>query len=368
MRAAVLVSVGEPLEIAELELGAPQQGEVRVRLAASGVCHSDLSLVEGRVPYLTPVVLGHEGAGVVEAVGSGVTRVSPGDHVVIAWVPNCGHCFHCLRGERHLCLTAVRRQGRMDDGGTRFQRDGVPVFHGLDAATFAEATVVRESAVVRIDPGIPLATAALVGCAVTTGVGAALHTAGIRPGERVVVIGCGGVGLSAVMGCRLAGAERIVAVDPVAERRQAALRLGASEAFEPEEAADAVMELTSGIGADAVFEVVGRPELQRQAWEMTRRGGRTVLVGVAAIGVETSLPSLALAISERQIRGCYYGSAFPERDFPAILSLYRAGRLDLDALISQRLPLDGVNDALDAMRRGEHLRTVLTLGDEGRTA
>jgi Zn-dependent alcohol dehydrogenase len=360
IRAAVMSAAGQPLRVTEVSLDSPGPGEVLVRLKATGVCHSDLSIIDGVLVSPTPVVLGHEGAGVVEEVGEGVTRVSPGDHVIASWVAACGRCFWCTHGQGQLCLSGVARNGTMDDGGTRLHLDGGPLYHGLNAATFAEATVLRETAVVPIPHDVPWSAAALVGCAVTTGVGAAIHSAAVKPGERVAVIGCGGVGLSVVLGCKLAGADRIIAIDPVASRREAALRIGASDAVEAGPTASRrVTELTGGVGADVVFEVVGRPELQRLAWEMTRRGGRTILVGVPPLSAETTFPSLFLVIGERTLRGTLYGSAIPERDFPWILDLYRDGRLDLDALVSQTLPLEGVNDALDAMRRGEQLRTIL---------
>jgi len=357
-----MTAPGQPLEVTEVVLDPPGPGEVSVRLRASGVCHSDLSVLDGTVMSLVPCVLGHEGAGVVEAVGPGVTRVAEGDHVVLSWIAACRRCFHCLHGQPQLCLSGVRHHGTMDDGTTRLHLDGGTLYHGLNAATFAEATVVREGAVVRVGGDVPFTLAALVGCAVTTGVGAAIRTARVKAGERVVVIGCGGVGLSAVQGCRIAGASLILAVDPVPGRREAALRCGATHAVATcDEASAELRDLTDGVDADVVFEVVGKPELQRRAWELTRRGGRTVLVGVAGFDAETSFPSLMLTIAERTLLGCIYGSADIDRDFPWLLDLHRSGRLDLAALVSQTLPLDGVNDALDAMRRGEHLRTVLEL-------
>ncbi len=362
VRAAVMRATGEPVEVRELRLDPPRRGEVQVRLHAAGVCHSDLSMLEGGIATPVPVVLGHEGAGVVEAVGEGVTRVVPGDHVVLNWVPMCGRCFFCLHGQPQLCTSAAHTPGLMDDGSTRLFDGDTPVHHGLHAATFAERTVVREGSVVKVDADVPFAVAAVVGCAVTTGVGAALRTAEVRAGERVAVIGCGGVGLSVIQGCRLAGAERIVAVDRVPSRLEAAQRFGATDVVEGgDRAASAVRGLTGKLGVDVAFEVAGIPALQRQAWDMTRRGGRTILVGVPRQDGETTFPSLLLSVSEKTLKGCYYGSAYPPRDFPEMLSLYRAGRLDLDSLITQRVGLDGVNDAFEAMRRGEQLRTVIEL-------
>jgi len=362
VRAAVMRAVGAPLEVVDLRLDPPRAGEVQVKLHAAGVCHSDLSILEGGIATPVPVVLGHEGAGVVEVVGEGVTRVAAGDHVVLNWVPMCGRCFFCLHGQPQLCTSGAYTPGLMDDGTTRLHDGDQPVHHGLHAATFAERTVVREGSVVKVDADIPFAVAAVVGCAVTTGVGAALRTAEVRAGERVAVIGCGGVGLSVIQGCRLAGAERIIAVDRVPSRLDAARRFGATDAVEGgDKAASAVRALTDKLGVDVAFEVAGIPALQRQAWDMTRRGGRTILVGVPRQDGETTFPSLLLSVSEKTLKGCYYGSAYPPRDFPELLRLYRAGLLDLDSLITQRVGLDGVNDAFDAMRRGEQLRTVVEL-------
>jgi S-(hydroxymethyl)glutathione dehydrogenase/alcohol dehydrogenase len=275
-------------------------------------------------------------------------------------VATCRRCFWCTHGQPQLCLSGVSHYGAMDDGTTRLSLDGAPLYHGIDVAAFAEASVVRETAVVRIDPSTPFERAALAGCAVTTGVGAVVRNAEVRPGERVVVIGCGGVGLSAVQGARLAGASIIVAVDPVESRREAALRLGATHALEPADGLPKqVKAMTDGIGADAVLECAGRAELQRLAWDLTRRGGRTVLVGLPPSSAETAFPSVLLTIWERQVRGCFYGSCDPLRDIPWILDLAGRGLLDLDALISQRIELDAVGEALDAMRRGEQLRSVV---------
>jgi len=362
VRAAVMRAVGAPLEVTDLRLDPPHVGEVEVKLHAAGLCHSDLSMLEGGIATPVPVVLGHEGAGVVEAVGEGVSSVAVGDHVVLNWVPMCGRCFFCLHGQPQLCTSGAYTPGLMDDGTTRLH-DGAgdtPVHHGLHAAAFAERTVVREHSVVKVDKDIPFAVAAVVGCAVTTGVGAALRTAQVRAGERVAVIGCGGVGLSVIQGCRLAGASKIVAIDRVVSRLEAAQRFGATDVIEADDkVASGVRAMTDRLGVDVAFEVAGIPALQRQAWDMTRRGGRTILVGVPRQEGETTFPSLLLSVSEKTLKGCYYGSAYPPRDFPEMLTLYRAGRLDLDSLITQRLPLDAINEGFAAMRSGTQLRTVI---------
>ncbi|MBI4728318.1 MAG: Zn-dependent alcohol dehydrogenase [Acidobacteria bacterium] len=358
MRAAILEQYGTPLVIDEVDLAPPGPGEVRVRIRATGVCHSDLSVQAGRMPWPVPAVLGHEGAGEVVEIGPGVRSISVGDHVVISWVPLCGECFFCRRGQPQLCVRQ-RDFGTMGDGTSRLSRAGAPLSHGLNAATFAEEVVLREISVVRVPEDVPFEIAALVGCGVLTGVGAAVNTAKIEPGERVAVIGCGGVGLNVVQGCRVAGASTIVAIDPVESKREAALRFGATHAAAPDEAPGLLASLTGGVGPDAVFEVAGRPELQRQAWDLARAGGRAVMVGVPGVTEETTLPSLLLTILEKKILGCSYGSSDPRRDVGRILDLWRAGRLDLEGLISHRLPLDGVNDAFGAMEAGTAIRSVL---------
>ena len=242
---------------------------------------------------------------------------------------------------------------------------GETIYHGLNAATFAESTILRETAVVAIPADIPFEIAALVGCGVTTGIGAAIHTARVEPGERVVVIGCGGVGLSIIQGAMVAGASTIIAIDPVETRRQAAIEFGATDVLEAGDGAvEAVKALTDGHGADAAFEAVGRPPLQSQAYDMTRPGGRTILVGVPGMDAELSLRTFFLVLGEKQVRGCFYGSARPARDFPMILELNRQGRIDLRKLVTSTLPLQRINEAFDAMRAGEQLRTVITLGDD----
>jgi S-(hydroxymethyl)glutathione dehydrogenase/alcohol dehydrogenase len=362
MRAAVLHALNEPLDVTDVDIAAPRAGEVRVRIEAAGVCHSDVSIVDGRVPFPLPCVMGHEGAGVVTEVGQNVTRVREGDHVIVSWVAMCGRCFYCRHGQPQLCQSGMGARGVMDDGTTRFRHAGTSLYHGINAATFAEHTILRETAVVPIPADVPFGVAALVGCGVTTGVGAAIRSAEVEPGERVAVIGCGGVGLSIIQASRLAGATTIIAVDPTASRREAALRLGATHALEGgEEARAATRALTDGIGPDVVFEAVGFPELQRQAFDLARRGGRVILVGLGSPKSETAFNTMFLTMAERTIRGCFFGSAFPDRDFPWILAMYRAGRLDLDALVTQTLPLERINEAFDAMRAGEQLRTVVTM-------
>jgi S-(hydroxymethyl)glutathione dehydrogenase/alcohol dehydrogenase len=364
MLAAVLHSLNQPLDITDVRIDGPRAGEVQVRMMATGVCHSDLSVIDGVIPFLVPSVLGHEGAGIVEEVGSGVTKVKPGDHVIVSWVATCNTCFFCMHGQQQLCQSGMAGFGSMDDGTSRLAIGDTTVYHGLNAATFAERTILRQTAVVKIPDDVPFDVAALVGCGVTTGVGAAIRTAKVQPGERVGVIGCGGVGLNVIQGCRLAGASAIIAVDPNPARREAATRFGATHTLEGGDTAVAdAKELTDGIGLDAVFEVVGKPALQQQAYDMTRPGGRAVMVGVGSMETETSFNTLFMTVSEKAILGCFYGSANPERDFPWILQLWRAGRLDLESLVTQTIPLQRINEAFDAMRRGEQLRTIVTMAN-----
>ncbi|MFA5891741.1 MAG: Zn-dependent alcohol dehydrogenase [Actinomycetota bacterium] len=359
MRAAILEEWGKPLVVGEVELGSPGLGEVRVKIAATGVCHSDLSVQKGLLPWPVPAVLGHEAAGEVVEVGSGVRSVAVGDHVVISWVPMCGTCFFCTRDQAHLCITYRYLLGKMDDGTSRISKDGVEISHGVNSATFAEEAIVRETAVVKIPKDVPLDVAALIGCAVLTGVFAAITTARIVPGERVAVIGCGGVGLNVIQGCRIAGASTILAIDPVESKRDAAVKFGATHTCAPDDAAGMIMGLTDNIGPDAVFEVVGRAALQRTAFDLVRAGGRAVMVGAAPLADEPSFPSLGFLFMEKKILGCYYGSCNPRRDIPRIIDLWRAGSLDLEGLVTDRMPLESVNEAFEAMEAGTAIRTLL---------
>jgi S-(hydroxymethyl)glutathione dehydrogenase/alcohol dehydrogenase len=360
MKAAVLEAYGQPLNITDVDIAPPQAHEVRVAIRATGVCHSDLSIAQGKIPLPTPVILGHEAAGDITEVGDGVTSVKPGDRVVVMWTPMCGHCYMCRRGQTHLCETP-RAMGMMDDGTSRLSKDGRIIFHGISAATFAEEAIMRDYAVVKIPNDVPYEIAAVVGCGVLTGVGAAVNTAKVRPGESVAIIGCGGVGINAIQGARLAGANPIIAIDTVEAKLDMAERFGATHRVNASDVnpVTAVQELTSGRGVDAAFEVVGHPVLQRQAWDMARRGGRSVWVGVAGFTDEVSLPSLALALGEKNVLGCYYGSCDPKRDIPLFLDLWKAGKLDLEGLVSQTAKLDDVNGAFEDMEAGKVIRTVL---------
>jgi S-(hydroxymethyl)glutathione dehydrogenase / alcohol dehydrogenase len=365
VRAAVLTGLDQPLVVREgIEVDPPGPGEVRIRVAACGVCRSDLSMQDGTLPVPMPAVLGHEASAVVEEVGEAVVDVKPGDHVVVSWIPQCGTCFFCLRGQPQLCQSAdvVLMAGGLLDGTPRLRLDGAPLFQMCGTGTFSEVTVVPATSVVPIPADVPLDVAALLGCAVLTGVGAALNTATIRPGDSVVVVGCGGVGLNVIQGARIAGAEQIVAVDVHPAKLAVAEMLGATACVDGSktEPVNAVRDLTGQRGADVAFEALGQGRTIDQVVEMTRRGGQAVLVGIPRMDVMVSVPAmLGLVLAERTIKGCWYGSSDIRRDVPRLVELYRDGRLRLDELVSRRIDLSEVNEALAAMQAGEVSRSVI---------
>jgi len=366
IRSAVLEQTGGPLTVCELDLAPPGPEEVLVRLHASGVCHSDWNAVDGTSETPCPAVLGHEGAGVVEAVGDRVTRVAPGDHVALSWTPWCGECEECLRNLPQLCSTVwpAMGTGGLMDGTPRLSREGEPVFHYSFLSTFAEACVVPERSCVRIAEDVPFDVAALVGCAVSTGVGAVWRTAQVRPGDRVAVVGCGGVGVSALMAAVAAGAEPVIAVDAAPQKLDIARSLGATDAVlwagSPEETAELVREASGG-GVDYAIEATGRPEAMLAAFLSTRARGAAVLIGIPRADAVLSLPATTIPRMERRVLGSIYGSTRPERDFPLALDLYRRGRLPIDRLVSHRLPLDDVERGFELMHSGDALRVVLDL-------
>ncbi len=366
IRGVVLEQTCGPLTVSELELAAPHAGEVLVRLRASGVCHSDWNAVDGTAETRCPAVLGHEGAGVVEAVGDAVTRVAPGDHVALSWAPSCGACDECARDLPQLCSTVwpAMGTGGLMDGTPRLSRDGEPVYHYSFLSTFAEACVVPERSCIPIPKDVPFDVAALVGCAVTTGVGAVWRTAGVKPGDRVAVIGCGGVGVSALMAAVAAGAEPVVAVDAAPGKLDVAASFGATAGVlwqgDAQSTADAVREASAG-GVDYAIEATGRPEAMEAAFLSTRNRGAAVLIGIPRADSVLSLPATTIPRMERRVLGSIYGSSKPERDFPHTLALYRAGRLPLDRLVSHRLPLDEAERGFELMHSGEAVRVVLEL-------
>jgi S-(hydroxymethyl)glutathione dehydrogenase/alcohol dehydrogenase len=356
-RAAVLNAVHEPLTVEPLEVRGPRNGEVLVRIGASGVCHSDLHAINGDLPMPLPCVLGHEGAGEVEAVGAGVERVRPGDHVVLSWVPFCGACWYCRAGHNYLC----------QDGHVKalsaevFRRNGTTISQLAGVGSMAEYTVVPESACIPIDPTLPFDRACLIGCGVMTGVGAVINTARVRPGQSVAVFGAGGVGLNVVQGAVLAGAEPIIAVDLNDRKLELAKQFGATHVVNggATDPVGAIYELTGGIGVDYAFEVIGVPEVMTQAFMATRRGGMAVIVGVPPSTAMVSVPGMLLPLAEKSLVGSLYGSANMARDVPRLIALYRAGKLKLDELITRRYRLAQVHEAFTAMEKGEVARGVI---------
>ncbi|GAB3465068.1 Zn-dependent alcohol dehydrogenase [Streptomonospora sediminis] len=357
--AAVFTGPEEPPRIEQVALRDPGPGQVRVRLAAAGVCHSDLSLANGVLPQAMPSVLGHEGSGTVEAVGPGVTAVEPGSPVVLNWTPPCRACWFCTNGEPYLCehgLDAAQQPyGAL--------ADGTAVYPGLGTAAFAEATVVPVSGVVPLPEGIDPGAAALLGCAVLTGWGAVTNTAGVRPGQSAAVIGLGGVGLAALQAAALAGADPVIAVDASAAKRELALALGATHFLA---AGDGLVRearsLTGGRGADHAFEVVGSSTTIRTAWEISRRGGAVTVVGAGALEDAVQFSALEIFHSARTLRGCFYGSCDPDRDIPIVAAHSRQGGLDLATMVTDEVGLDGLPDAFQRMRDGKGGRTLIRFG------
>lgn len=363
VRAAVLSRPGSSLDILEIGLAAPGPYEVTVRLAAAGMCHSDVSVLDQTLPSRTPIVLGHEGAGTVVDAGSAVTDVAVGDRVMLSWLVQCGECFYCRRGLPSQCEPGSRGMGSstMPDGTTRYSLDGEPVFHMLGLGVFAERCVVPAAAVIAIPDGLGFAQAALIGCGVLTGFGAAVNTADIAIGDSVAVLGCGGVGLNAVQGARISGARQIIAIDPQAERRDLARALGATDLLAGDEDTLAlVRERTGGRGVDVAIEAAGRSETIALAVRLTRRGGQTVLVGAAAADVRLSIPAFSgLVMTEKVIRGSMYGSSHVRRDVERIIGLYQAGVIRLDELVSERFDFDEIGAAVDACIGARGARAVV---------
>jgi S-(hydroxymethyl)glutathione dehydrogenase/alcohol dehydrogenase len=363
VRAAVLRKTNEPFTVEDVELAAPGPGEVEVRISAAGVCHSDWNVVTGATTNPLPAVLGHEGAGVVVAVDSGVETVSEGDHVVLSWLPACGRCFYCAQGRHVLCDVAMEDmfRGTLPGGALRLSQNGGPLYHYSYLSAFAERCIVPEGCCVRIRDDAPLDVAALVGCAVMTGYGAAVIRARVEPGSVVAVFGAGGVGLSAVMGARLAGAEAIVAVDPVEFKRKTALELGATHALDPasDDVVASLRALTDGRGADVALDTAGVPGVVAQAYAAVRRGGTVVAVGLPAEGLTADLPASDIPREEKVVTGSFYGSCDPQLDMPRVLDLYMDGQLPLDRLVTRTYPLDEINEAFAAMNSGEVARGVI---------
>jgi len=370
IRAAVLSAMGgktpyaetRPLTIEEVELAPPGHGEVLVKIAAAGLCHSDLSVINGDRPRPMPMALGHEAAGVVENVGDGVTDLKRGDHVVMVFVPSCGHCLPCSEGRPALCEpgAAANGAGTLLGGARRLSRNGAPVNHHLGCSAFAEYATVSRRSLVKIDPELPLAEAALFGCAVLTGVGAVVNTAQVRAGASTAVIGLGGVGLASVLGARAAGARHIVAVDISDAKLELAKSLGATHTFNAT-AADAVeriREATSG-GVEYAFELAGSVRALETAYKITRRGGTTVTAGLPPPTATFAVPPVNLVAEERTLKGSYIGTCVPSRDIPRYVDLYRQGKLAVDKLMTGTMKLDDINRGFDLLHEGKAVRQVV---------
>lgn len=363
IKAAVLRNIGEPFQIEELELAPPKTHEVLVRTVASGICHSDYSVAHGILKAPRPVVLGHEGAGIVEAVGPGVAHLAPGDRIIAALTPSCGECGMCRESKPYLCaqMTRLLTDCTQLDGTTRHRTVGGEQVYALcGLGSFGEYMVVPAGSAIKVAADTPLEAACLIGCGVTTGVGAALNTADVRSGDSTAVIGCGGVGLSIVQGARIAGATIIIAIDPVAAKRDLALQLGATHAVDPlaDDPVAKVKEISGGFGVHYAFEALGRVETMQQTWRMIRPTGRAIIVGVAALDQSVKIPAGGL-LAQYEIQGSCYGSSTPTRDVPRFVDFYRQGELRLDEMITQRIELADINRAFEAMGRGEGARSVI---------
>jgi S-(hydroxymethyl)glutathione dehydrogenase/alcohol dehydrogenase len=357
VRAAVLHAIGdEKFDLRDdvIVLG-PGPGEVRIRVRAAGVCHSDLSARDGGLPQPVPAVLGHEAAGDVLEVGEGVDDLEPGDRVIVNWLPSCGVCAECLRGTPYLCMAHVMAGYAMP----RFMAGDLPIFGMAGCGAFAEEMVLARAGVVKVDADVPYEVAALVGCGVMTGVGAVVNTAAVRPGETAVVIGCGGVGIAAIQGARLSGAAVIVAVDTVPAKLEVARRFGATHAVTPDDLSDLSVEITGAEGFDYAFDVVAVPQTLRAAWTAVRRGGPGVVVGAGRAEHQVEFNPFELLFEGKRIIPAMYGSGHPPRDFPRLIALWRAGRLDLEGMVSHRIRLEQLDDALGALGRGDVIRQVI---------
>lgn len=359
VKGAVMNAFNEPLTIESMTLKPPRADEVVVKVVASGVCHSDLSVIHAKIPVPPPCVLGHEGAGIVEEVGKGVTDLKAGDHVVMAWVQPCGKCHFCIAGRGHLCEAGI--QSAMAGEEMIFDRAGTPVGRMAGVGSFADHTIVRRTAAIKIPQDVPLDRACLVGCGVMTGVGAAINTAKVQPGDTVAVFGCGGVGLNVIQGAALCGASRIIAVDLSESKLKLATQFGATDVINGKEtdAPSAIRDLTDGLGVDYAFEVIGAPAVIAQAYMALKRGGKVVVVGVPGFGQDITIPGFSLPLEEKGVIGSLYGSANLQRDMLKLIDLYMRKRLKIDELISRTIKLEDVNAAFDAMEKGEVARSVI---------
>lgn len=363
-KAAILWEVNTPWSVEEIELDPPKAGEVLVKIAASGMCHSDEHLLTGDLPFALPIIGGHEGAGVVQEVGEGVSWLAPGDHVVFGFIPSCGRCASCSTGHQNLCdLGALMGLGRQIDGTARHHAKGTDLGLMCMLGTFAHHTVVNEASCIKIDKDVPLDRACLLGCGVVTGWGSAVYAAEVSPGDTVAVVGVGGIGANAIQGAKLAGAKRVIAIDPVEFKREKAMEFGATHTFSSmEEALPGIQELTWGTMANKVIMTmgVGSGEVIGSAMALASKRGRVVVTNIhPALEYSASMSLLDLTLMEKQLVGSLFGSGNPRADIPKLIGLYREGQLDLDGLVTTEYTLDGVNDGYDAMRAGTNIRGVM---------
>lgn len=363
-KAAVLHTPGKPLSIEEVEVQPPKSGEVLVRMKAAGVCHSDLHVMKGDLAMPMPIILGHEGSGVIEAVGEGVTTVMPGDHVIPIWRASCGQCGYCLGGKPALCDlgTKMRFEGVMPDGTMRFRSaKGDPIRHYAGVSTFSSLSTMPEAAVVKIDPDFPFEKAALIGCGVITGVGAVWNAAKIFPGCTVAVFGAGGIGLNIIQGARLMSARQIIAVDAHASKELKARELGATGFVNASQCdpVQAVKNLTGGKGVDFAFEAIGLAKPIEQAFDATKKGGVCVVAGICRADARSQINVNQLVYAEKTLKGTLYGSMRPRVDLPALIDLHRSGQLLLDELLTRTYPLEQINEAYEALERGDLARSLI---------
>ncbi|HDO1316332.1 S-(hydroxymethyl)glutathione dehydrogenase/class III alcohol dehydrogenase [Aeromonas veronii] len=364
-KAAIAWGPGQPLSIEEIEVMPPQAGEVRVRIVATGVCHTDAFTLSGEDPEgVFPCILGHEGGGIVESVGEGVTSVKVGDHVIPLYTPECGECKFCKSGKTNLCqkIRATQGKGLMPDGTTRFSKDGQPIYHYMGTSTFSEYTVLPEISIAKVDPAAPLEEVCLLGCGVTTGIGAVMNTAKVKEGESVAIFGLGGIGLSAVIGARLAKAGRIIAIDINESKFELARKLGATDCINPNDydkpIQEVIVELTDG-GVDFSFECIGNVKVMRAALECCHKGwGESVIIGVAGAGQEISTRPFQL-VTGRVWRGSAFGGVRGRSELPSYVQRYMQGEFKLDDFITHTMPLEQINEAFDLMHEGKSIRSVI---------
>jgi Zn-dependent alcohol dehydrogenase len=363
IKAAVLYKTNSPFIIEELDLEEPHGGEVLVKVKSAGVCHSDWHIVTGATKHPLPVVVGHEGAGIVETVGKNVDDIKPGDQVILNWAPNCGNCFYCNINSPSLCETYIEPiwAGTMMDGTTRLSKNTIPIYHYSSLACFAEYIVVPQECCVKINHKVPSNVAALIGCAVTTGVGSVLKTAKVKPNSNVVVFGVGGVGLSTIMGAKFSSAQKIIAIDVTEEKRKISIECGATNYLNNDDKViEKIFELTDGHGADYVFEAVGIPKVQERAFKAARSGGTIIYSGLSPMGTETNLSGALITREEKTVMGSYYGSANTSIDFPYYADLYLEGKLELNKLVSRTYPLDKINEAYLDLLGGSSARGIIS--------